>query len=251
MTSTVLSSLRNGVRTLTLNRPERLNAINGALIADLRAALAEANDDEDTRAIVLRGAGRAFCSGDDLKDFPEQSRDAGAAQRFIGDLQDVTRRIVLGDKMVIGAVHGWAVGGGLEWAIDCDLLMLAETTRCFFPETRWGMVVTGGVTALLPRMVGLQRARDLILFGEEFGAAEALAMGLAWRVAADDALFDEAQAVGEKIAALPPRAVRDVKRVLNRACHLTVEQAMDLEAEAVVQSFLDPETVARIETFSR
>ena len=247
--TTVLRTVENAVCTVTLNRPERLNAINAAMIAELNAALADADADDAVRAIVLRGAGRAFCSGDDLKEFDQQSRSEAVARRYIEDLQEVTRRIVHGDKIVIGAVHGWAVGGGFEWAIDCDLLLMAEGTRCFFPETGWGMMVTGGVTALLPRIVGAQRARALILLGEKIDAREALAMGLAWRVVPEDTLFDEAQALAERIAALPVRAARDVKRILDRACTATVEDAMALETEAVVRSFTDPETAALVAGF--
>jgi len=247
--TTVLSTVENAVCTVTLNRPERLNAINAAMIAELNAALADADADDAVRAIVLRGAGRAFCSGDDLKEFDQQSGDETIARRYIEDLQEVTRRIVHGDKIVIGAVHGWAAGGGFEWAIDCDLLLMAEGTRCFFPETGWGMMVTGGVTALLPRIVGAQRARALILLGEKIDAREALAMGLAWRVVPEDTLFDEAQALAERIAALPVRAARDVKRILDRACTATVEDAMALETEAVVRSFTDPETAALVAGF--
>lgn len=247
--TTVLRTVENAVCTVTLNRPERLNAINAAMIAELNAALADADADDAVRAIVLRGAGRAFCSGDDLKEFDQQSRSETIARRYIEDLQEVTRRIVHGDKIVIGAVHGWAAGGGFEWAIDCDLLLMAEGTRCFFPETGWGMMVTGGVTALLPRIVGAQRARALILLGEKIDAREALAMGLAWRVVPEDTLFDEAQALAERIAALPVRAARDVKRILDRACTATVEDAMALETEAVVRSFTDPETAALVAGF--
>ena len=247
--TTVLSTVENAVCSLTLNRPDRLNAINAAMIAELNAALADANADDAVRAIVLRGAGRAFCSGDDLKEFDQQSGDETVARRYIEDLQEVTRRIVHGDKIVIGAVHGWAAGGGFEWAIDCDLLLMAEGTRCFFPETGWGMMVTGGVTALLPRIVGAQRARAMILLGEKIDAHEALAMGLAWRVVPEDALFDEAQALAERIAALPVRAARDVKRILDRACTGTVEDAIALETEATVRSFTDPETAALVAGF--
>ena len=101
---------------------------------------------------------------------------------FIESIQAVTRRLVLGDKPVVGAIHGWAVGGGLEWAINCDLAVFGAGTKCFFPEIRWGMFPTGGVTAILPRIVGLAKTRELLLLGETFDAGDALAMGLAWKV---------------------------------------------------------------------
>jgi enoyl-CoA hydratase/carnithine racemase len=251
MSEVVLNEIAEGVRTVTLNRPERLNAINPELLAALVAALRSANDDRATRAIVLRGAGRAFCAGDDLKEFDQQRRSPGETRAYIEQIQAVTRAIVLGDKMVVGAIHGWAVGGGLEWLINCDLAILAEGTRCFFPEISLGVFVTGGVTTLLPRAVGLQKARELILFGERFDAKAALAMGLAWKVVPEVLLFAEAQSAARRIADLPAAQVRDLKRVINRAAALDVEGAMALETDATVRGFLDPETAARIAKFGK
>lgn len=250
MTATVLSEVEEGVRTVTLNRPDRLNAINPELLAELRAALAEGNRDPATRVMLLRGAGRSFCSGDDLKEFDRQAGSEEETRRYVEDIQDITREIVLGDRMVVGAIHGWAVGGGLEWMIDCDLALVAEGTRFFFPEISWGLFVTGGVTALLPRLVGMQKARELILFGERFDAGQAVAWGLAWKALPEAGLFDEAAAVARRIAGLPQGAVRDLKRTLNRAAALDIEGAMALEAEATVRGFLDPETARRIAGFS-
>ena len=250
MAGTVLSETRDGVATLTLNRPERLNALNDALLADLNAALDGALADDTVGALVLRGAGRAFCSGDDLKEIDSQTASREATQAFVESIQEVTRRLVLGDKVVVGAIHGWAVGGGLEWAINCDLAVYAESTRCFFPEIKWGMFPTGGVTAILPRIVGLAKTRELLLLGEPFGAAEAHEMGLAWRVVPDDAVFETAHETAARIAALPQGAVCDLKRVLNRAGSLDVEGALALETEATVRLFLDPETAERVREFS-
>ena len=249
MTGTVLRGTTDGVATLTLNRPERLNALNGTLLADLCTALDGALADDDVGALVLRGAGRAFCSGDDLKDIENQTAGEAETRAFIEAIQDVTRRLVLGDKVVVGAIHGWAVGGGLEWAINCDLAVFAEGTKCFFPEIKWGMFPTGGVTAILPRIVGLAKTRELILLGETFGAAEAHEMGLAWRVVADDAVFETAHETAARIAALPQGAVSELKQVLNRAGSLDVEGALALETEATVRRFLDPETVERVRGF--
>ncbi|MFP6688474.1 MAG: enoyl-CoA hydratase/isomerase family protein [Alphaproteobacteria bacterium] len=249
MARSVLTTDRSGVRTLTLNRPARLNALNRELLADLCTALDDALTDEKVGALVLRGAGRAFCSGDDLKDFEDQAIDEAATRSFIISIQEVTRRIVLGDKFVVGAIHGWAVGGGLEWVINCDLAVFAENTKCFFPEIKWGMFPTGGVTAILPHIIGLTKTRELMLFGETFGAAEALEMGLAWKVVSDDIAFETAHAAAEQIAALPRGAVRDLKRVLSRAGSLDVEGALKAETEATIRGFLDPGTVERVRRF--
>lgn len=247
----VLSECRDGVATLTLNRPERLNAINDALVQALRKELSVALADDETKAIVLAGAGRAFCSGDDLEDFPAQSQTEDIARRYLEDLQDVTRLMVMGEKMVVGAVQGWAVGGGLEWAIDCDLLLLAEGTRLTFPEVKWGMIPTGGITQILPRKIGLPRAQELILFGEVIDAKSAQGMGLAWKVVPGGRLLEEAQACARRIAALPQHAVRNLKKALARSAYLPLEDVMAVEVEAVTKSFIDPATAARVADFRK
>ena len=247
---TVLSQIEGGIRTITLNRPARLNAINHALIADFNSALDEAAGDDATKVIILRGAGRAFCAGDDLKEFDEQTGSQGHVRAMVESLQDITRKIVLGDKIVIGAIHGWAVGGGLEWAIDCDFPIWAETARGFFPEISLGVFVTGAVTTLLPKLIGPHKTKDLILFGEKFDGREALALGIAWKTVPEDRVFAEALATAERILEFPQAQVRDLKRVVNRACHLDAEAAMALETEATIRGFLDPATAKRIAGFA-
>ncbi len=249
MSTTVLSTVDDGVCTITLNRPQRLNAINRELLFELKTVLANSNADPAVKVIVLRGAGRAFCAGDDLKEFDQQIDNEADTHAYIESIQAITRELVLGDKMVVGAIHGWAVGGGLEWLIDCDLPMLAEGTRCFFPEISLGMFVTGAVTTLLPKLVGLQKAKELILLGERFDAQQALAMGIAWKVVPENELLSEAEAVAKRIAALPVHATRDLKRVINRACHMNTEGAMRLETDATVRGFLDPTTAQRVAQF--
>jgi enoyl-CoA hydratase/carnithine racemase len=147
MTGTVLTEdVAGGVRIVTLNRPERLNAITPELLDDLVAALAAADGDPAVGAIVLAGAGRAFCSGDDLKEFEDQLGTEAEVTAYIDWIQDVTRAMVLGGTPVVGAIQGWAVGGGLEWVINCDFAIAEEGTRFFFPEISWGVFVTGAVT---------------------------------------------------------------------------------------------------------
>jgi enoyl-CoA hydratase/carnithine racemase len=250
MTGTVLAEDAGaGVRVVTLNRPHRLNAILPELLEDLIVALRAADRDPGVRAIVLTGAGRAFCSGDDLKDFGAQIGDAAATRAYIERIQDVTRAIVLGDTPVVGAIRGWAVGGGLEWVINCDFAIAASGTRFFFPEISWGLFVTGGVTELLPRLVGLQKARELIMLGERFDAAQAQGWGLVWKVVPDADLMAEALALATRIAAPPPGPVRDLRRILARRAGAGLDAAMARETEATLRGFLDPETAKRIAAF--
>lgn len=249
MSGTVLvEDVAEGVRQLTLNRPHRLNAIVAELLDDLLAALGAAESDPAVRAIMLTGAGRAFCSGDDLKEFAAQS-SAGTARAFAERLQDVTRALIFGEKPVIGAIRGWAVGGGLEWVVNCDLAIAAEGTRFFFPETSHGMFVTGGASVLLPRMVGLARARALIMLGERFDAAEAQRLGLIWKVVPEAELAAEALTTASRIAALPQGPVRALKHALARIGREEIEACLTLETEAAVAGFLDPETARRVARF--
>jgi enoyl-CoA hydratase/carnithine racemase len=250
MTETVLSEdAGSGVRVLTLNRPHRLNAIVPELLDDLIVALAAADRDPAIGAVVLTGAGRAFCSGDDLKEFGAQASNAADTRAYIERIQEVTRAVVQGDTPVVGAVRGWAVGGGLEWAINCDFAIAAEGARFFFPEISLGVFVTGGVTELLPRLVGLQRARELIMLGERFDAAQAKDWGLIWKVVPDADLMPEALALARRLTALPPGPVRDLRRILARPGGGGLEVAMAAETEATVRGFLDPETARRIAAF--
>ncbi len=239
----------DGVRVLTLNRPHRLNAIVPELLEELIAALQAADRDPGVRAIVLTGAGRAFCAGDDLKEFSSQSKDAASTRAYIERIQDATRAMVLGDTPVIGAIRGWAVGGGLEWVINCDFAIAADGTRFFFPEVALGVFVTGGVTALLPRLVGLARTRELILLGERFDATQAHAWGLVWKVVPQEHLMSETLALARRIAALPSGPVRDLRRILAGPGQAGLQAALAAETDATVRGFLDPETARRVAAF--
>lgn len=251
MFDTVLSEMTGeGVRTITLNRPDSLNAMNSQLIADVAEAFEQAMADEGTRSIIFTGAGRAFCAGDDLQEHSHPASEA-EAHELVEAIQRCTRAIVLGAKPVVGAINGWAVGGGLEWAINCDFPIWAKSARGFFPEVSWGLFVTGGVTALLPALAGLSKAREMLFLGERYDAEELLRFGVAWRVVDDDLLMDEAAAVASKLARLPQQAVADMKRTLARVTVGDLETAIELETDATVRGFLDEATTQRIAEFGK
>lgn len=246
---TVLSRLgAGGVRTITLNRPDRLNAMNRALIDDVARAFDDANADPATRAIILTGAGKAFCAGDDRKAHVHPETEAEARDLVLA-IQRATRAITLGAKPVVGAINGWAVGGGFEWAINCDFPIWAESAQGFFPEVSLNLFVTGAVTSLLPALVGLNKAREMLIFGDRYGARELEAIGLAWKVVADDRLTAAAEETALRLAALPALSVRSMKRVLNQAATPDLHRALQLETDATVAGFLDPETTRRLKAF--
>ena len=245
---TVLSDCEEGVRTLTLNRPQSLNAMNRSLIDDVAHAFDDANRDPGTRVILLTGAGRAFCAGDDRKAHVHP-QDEAEARDLVDAIQRVTRAMVLGEKPVVGAINGWAVGGGFEWAINCDLSIWARGARAFFPEVSLNLFVTGAVTAILPAMVGLVRAREMLYLGRQYDAEELRRMGLAWRVVDDDDLLEACREVSLEMARAPASSLAAMKRVLNRCALADIEQALALETEATVAGFLDPETSRRLLDF--
>jgi enoyl-CoA hydratase/carnithine racemase len=246
---TVQSSLDgDGVRRLLLDRPERMNAMNRQLILDVARAFDDANADEATRVIVFSGVGRAFCAGDDRHEHAHPATRAEASE-FVGLIQDATRAIVLGEKPVVGAINGWAVGGGFEWAINCDFPIWAQGARGFFPEVSLNLFVTGGVTALLPALVGLNKAREMLFLGERYDAPALLEMGVAWRVVADEQLMAAAQETALRLARLPTLSLRTMKRVLRQTSSADFEQAMQLETEATVDGFMDPLTTRLLKEF--
>ncbi len=237
-----------GVRTISLNRPHAMNAMNRRLIDDVSLAFDDANRDPKTRAIIFTGEGRAFCAGDDRHEHvhPETEEEARAV---VDAIQRATVAIVLGAKPVVGAINGWAVGGGFEWAINCDFPIWAESAKGFFPEVSLNLFVTGAVTSILPSLVGPVKAREMLFLGQRYTAAELKEIGVAWKVAPDDTLLAEAEAVAAQLAGLPTLSTRAMKRVLNQATAGGLVQALQLETEATVAGFLDPETTRLLKDF--
>lgn len=249
MTAAVISRQDGVIAWVKLNRPERLNAMNRQLVDELAEALAKAEADEATRVIILHGEGRAFCSGDDLKDLDAQTVSEAATQDWVEAIQGITLQIMRSKKIVIAAVHGWCVGGALEWAINCDFRLFADNTRWFFPEVSYGLFVTGGVTALLTKQVGPQVAKELMILGERHDARKAIEVGIAWKLFAEAELLDEARKLALAIAERPAGAVSDIKHAINEGFHSSLEGAMALETKATVSGFLSPEAQARAKEF--
>ena len=247
--ATVLSTINSSsVRSISLNRPDSLNAMNRQLIDDVAQAFDDANADDQTSVIILTGQGRAFCAGDD-RSKPSHPATEAQARDLVEAIQRATRAIIFGEKPVIGAINGWAVGGGFEWAINCDFPIWAKTARAFFPEVSLNLFVTGAVTSLLPALAGLNKAREMLMLGNQYDATELERIGVAWRVVDDDELLDEAQSVARQLSQQPPLAMKAMKRVLNQSAVNDINQALELETEATIRGFLDQETTERLKNF--
>ena len=245
---TVKYEVDNGVATISLNRPHSLNAMNRVLIDETADTFARANVDDDVRVIVFTGVGRAFCAGDDRHEHRHPENEV-EARDLVEAIQRVTDEIVLGNKPVVGAINGWAVGGGFEWGINCDFSIWAKSAKAFFPEVSLNLFVTGGVTSLLPAMVGLNKAREMLFLGERYDADTLCAMGVAWRVVEDACLIKEAMLVARRLAEQPTLSTQAMKHVVNRTAISDLRAAMRLETEATVAGFLDPRTTELLTAF--
>ena len=218
----LLTELDDGVLTLSLNRPERLNAIDEASAAELLQALEDAETSAAVRVIVLRGKGRAFCAGRDVSQPP--------TPRILELVQAVARAMVSSPQPIVVSVHGWAVGVGAEWMLDGDIVIAGRTTRFRFPEVELGVFATGGVTALLPRLVGLARAKGLLMLGEEFSAEQAREWGLLWAVVDDAELKRETLRVARRLAGFDAQALARFKRVLHSMSLAEFSASVDAES---------------------
>ena len=241
---------RGPIGIVTLNRPERLNAMSRALTRDAEAAFRQANADSEIAAIVFTGAGRAFCAGDDLKEFDEQSASPAAIRGHIGAIQAVTRAMMLSEKVVVGAIHGYAVGGGFEWLCNCDMVVAADDLVAFFPEMEWAQFVTGAVTHLLPQAVGYQRAMRLMVLGERHSARDLEAMGLVGWVVPREAMLPKAMEIAGKVAEKSRYSVGRLKRLLVQGLDDRVERALRLEGEITEAAFARSEAAERVRRFT-
>jgi enoyl-CoA hydratase len=218
------------VRVLTLNRPDRLNAWNAAMRAELRDAIDRAAEDPELRALVLTGAGRAFSAGEDVSDMPELAaigtRGFRSVARRIHDVFDVVESMEI---PVIAAIDGVAAGGGFELALSCDFRVLGETSRLIMPEAKVGLIPGSGGCSRLVRYVGLGRAKELVMLGGTLDAASAREAGLATRVVPAGEARTAAIELAQDLAARAPLAIGMAKLVLNTCMDVDAETGRRLE----------------------
>ena len=215
----------HGVATITIDRPDKKNAITGAMYEAMVAHLGQAADDRAVRAVVFTGAGSAFTAGNDLKDF-SNPRFAQPDSPVLSFMQALAAY----DKPVIAAVNGLAVGIGVTMLLHCDLVYVSETASFSMPFVNLGLVPEFASTLLLPAIAGRARASEKLLLGKPFLAAEAVVMGVANAVLPAVDLLAHAQTVARGFNALPPGAVRDTKKLLREAWGTAVKDAILREA---------------------
>jgi 2-(1,2-epoxy-1,2-dihydrophenyl)acetyl-CoA isomerase len=232
---TVSVRIADGAATVELNRPEVLNAWNAQLGADLLAALRRTAEDDEVRAVLITGAGRAFSSGADLRDVSGGETTADGRPNVYRTLTEryhpIMRAIRELPKPVIGAVNGPAVGIGCSLALCCDLILAAESAYFLLAFVNIGLVPDGGSSLFVPSRVGMARASELAMLGERLPAAKALEWGLINRVVADESLQAEALALAARLAAGPTRSYAGTKRQLNSWLYSRMPEQLELEAQ--------------------
>ncbi len=235
--SALLVEKAGPVCTVTLNRPESLNSINDPMTSELAQLVRQLQGDAEVRAVVLTGAGRAFCSVQDLGELKSQYTDPSFVPHLGAELRRRYNPVISGlrdlEKPVIAAVNGVAVGAGLSLALACDLRIASDKAAFMEVFVNIGLVPDAGNTFFLPRLVGLGRALELCFTSDKISAADALALGLVNRVVPADELMKAAQELAGRLAKLPTRAIGLTKRLLYRSLGSDLD-AM-LEAEAVAQ----------------
>src|SRR5215217_7163370 len=229
MSSTLTFDLTDGIARVTINRPDKLNALNAIVIAELADAVTRIETDTAIRGVILTGAGtKAFVAGADIGELTEQGVSGGQKRALAG--QQVFRRLERCGKPVIAAVNGFALGGGCELAMACHLRVASETARFGQPEVKLGIAPGYGGTVRLPRLVGRARALELLLTGAMIDAQEAWRIGLVNRVVPGDRLIAEAESLLRTILANGPLAIRACLEAVDVGSEMTVDQAFLLEA---------------------
>ncbi len=235
---TIVYDRGDAIAHVRLNRPHRLNAMVPQLMRELHLALVAAEGDPAVRVVILSGRGRAFCAGDDLKEAAKGFDGVAAVREFVAQIQQVTVDLKTMRKPVIAAVHGYAVGGGCELALGCDLVVAAEDAKFGFPETSVAQFVTGGVTHFLPRAVGLARAKELIMTGRLFDGREAERLGLVNRAVPEPEVPGEAERLARTVLEKAPISIELAKAALEAGGQSDLTTAMALETTATITCFM-------------
>ena len=226
----LIIEIEDGIATLTINRPKTLNALNTDMLRELSRAFDELEGNPKVNVAILTGAGKAFVAGADISEMRDKNAVEGREFGLLG--QSVFTKVENLSKPVIAAVNGYALGGGTELALSCDMIYASEKAKFGQPEVGLGVTPGFGGTQRLPRRVGLAMAKELIFTGRIIGAEEALRIGLANKVVPQDSLLEEVTGLAKEIASKGQVSVRLAKAVMNRGMDTDINSALMLEADA-------------------
>jgi len=233
MSTSILVSVEAGVQRITLNRPDKLNAFNPEMHGLLRAALAQADSDPAIRCVLLTGAGRGFCAGQDLSEREVKGGDApiDLSVTISSYYNPLVRRMRALPKPIVCAVNGVAAGAGASIALACDLVLAARSASFIQAFARIGLVPDSGGTYFLPRLVGRARAMGLALLGDKLAAEDAERWGMIWKCVDDDKLPEEAAQLAQTLARGPTRGYGLIKRALEASTGNTLDAQLELERD--------------------
>ncbi|NLC89950.1 MAG: hypothetical protein GX681_07820 [Clostridiaceae bacterium] len=240
--------VKDKIALLTLNRPEALNALNSDLLAELHAQLKQLEEEEDLRCVIVTGAGeKAFAAGADISEMAEMDPDQ--AEEFSSCGQKVFTCLATFPCPVIAAIHGYALGGGFELALACDIRIAADTARFSFPETGLGIMPGFGGTQRLARLTQAAYAMELIFTGRRIKGEEALEKGVINRLVPAAELMDEALKMAESIAAKAPLGIRMAKEAMRLGLDLELESGLQVEAELFARCFASSDQKEAMRSF--
>ena len=248
--SSILVEQRSGYRVITLNRPDKLNAFNEAMHQALRKAINDAEADESCRTLMITGAGRAFCAGQDLSDRLAKPGETvvlgGALEAHYNPLVRKLRSLPF---PVVAAVNGVAAGAGCNIALACDIVIASLKANFIQSFARVGLVPDSGGTWFLPRFVGDARARGLALLAQDLSAEKAASWGLIWRAVDDETLMHEAARICEHFAMAPTQGLALIKQALNKSATNTLDAQLDLERDFQRAASLTPDYAEGVRAF--
>ncbi len=226
----IVSTVVNGVCELKLNRPDVFNSFNKEMAMEMQAALDACNDDENVRAIVITGEGKAFCAGQDLAEATDPN--GPPLNSIVKDhYNPIIKRIRTIEKPIIAAVNGVAAGAGANIALACDIVFAKESASFIQAFSKIGLIPDSGGTFFLPRLVGMQKAMALMMTADKVGAKEAEAMNMIYKAVADDVFETTVKSFAEKIAKMPTKGLGLTKRAMNQSLTNNLEQQLDVEEE--------------------
>jgi 2-(1,2-epoxy-1,2-dihydrophenyl)acetyl-CoA isomerase len=247
----LLINTTSGVRTITLNRPERLNAVNPRLADELPSALDDASRDDGVRVVVITGAGRGFCAGLDLSEPP--TLPEGNLRARLDPLAWVGRWVLAAvrcEKPLIAAINGAAAGAGFGLTLACDIRLIARGARVTAGYVRRGLSPDAGVSYMLPRLIGLSRANDIILTGRDVDADESLRIGIAAALYDDATFAEDVARYAQRLAAGPPIAFALTKRLLASTFDVSLDEQLSRELVAIKTCFASQDVAEAIRAFA-
>ncbi|MHA2295000.1 MAG: enoyl-CoA hydratase/isomerase family protein [Candidatus Hodarchaeales archaeon] len=236
------------IAIITLNRPQVLNAMNVQTWMEFKTVLQEVKNDEQIKGVIITGTGRAFSSGADLKE--SKKRSLNEYREYLIQLQEISKQLIGFPKPTVAAINGYAIGGGVELCLACDIRIAGDSAKFSFPEAKVSSSGTGGVMRLLQDIVGLGKAKELLFTCEMISSREAERIGLVNKVVSDVQLMEEAKIMIEEITKHSLHSINVIKKGLNLAREVSLDALMEYEIEACLDTVTTPERQKKLADFN-